>query len=114
MIFPDCFDSSCAFHVLFGESYEQAAARELSEETGITAPLRYLGKFSHHDPPENQVVAVFACSSDGPVKIAETEASGASFYSHEEVDRIVASQRTTPWLRNGWKLARDKITTKVV
>ena len=108
-IFPDCFDSSSSFHVMFGESYEQAAGRELLEETGISAPLKYLGKFSHYDPPENQVVAVFSCTSDGPVEIDESEASGAFFYPPEEVDRIVASQRTTPWLRNGWIMARNKI-----
>ncbi len=43
------------------------------------------------------------------MKIDEGEASGAHFYSPEEVDRIVASQRITPWLRDGWKLARDKL-----
>ncbi len=78
------------------------------EETGISAPLSYVGKFSHYDPPENQVVAVFICTSDGPVKIDENEASGGYFYSPEEVDRIVASQRTTPWLKNGWRLVRNK------
>ena len=112
-IFPDCFDSSCAFHVTFGESYEQAAARELTEEIGISAPLTYLGKFSHHDPPENQMVAVFSCSSDQTLKVDENEASGASFYTREEVDNIVTSQRTTPWLRDGWKLARDKLQEKI-
>ena len=103
-IFPDCFDSSCAFHVTFGESYEQAAARELTEEIGISAPLTYLGKFSHHDTPENQMVAVFSCSSDQTLEVDENEVSRASFYTREEVDNIVASQRITPWLRDGWKL----------
>lgn len=108
-IFPGCFESSCAFHVVFGESYEQAAVRELLEEVGISAPLTYLGKFSHHDPPENQIVAVFSCHSDHVLKIDEREASEAHFYSPEEVDGIVASQKTTPWLRDGWKLARVEI-----
>ena len=38
-IFPDCWDSSSSFHVTFGETYEQAARRELKEETGISAQL---------------------------------------------------------------------------
>ncbi len=108
-IFPDCFECSCAFHISFGESYEQAAARELVEEICVSVPLTYLGKFSHHDPPENQVVAVFSCSSDQSLKIDEREASEAHFYSPGEVDKIVASQRTTPWLRDGWKLARTMV-----
>jgi len=38
--FPGCWDSSSSFHVTFGESYEQAARRELKEEAGVSAPSR--------------------------------------------------------------------------
>src|SRR5215470_14563663 len=41
-IFPNCYDCSCAFHVTFGESYEEAAKRELREETGISGVVEYL------------------------------------------------------------------------
>ncbi len=108
-IFPNRFDSSCSYHVLFGESYEEAAVRELREETGISAPVVFLGKFSHQDKPENQIVAVFVCKSDAAVTIDEAEAMDAQFYFKEQVDRIVASEKVTPWLRDGWLLVKDKI-----
>ncbi len=108
-IFPNRYDCSCAFHVKFGESYDEAAKRELREETGINGVLEYLGKFSHHDPPENQIVAVFKCQSNGHIQIDKTEATGANFYSKSEVDEIVATKKVTPWLRDGWKLASDRI-----
>jgi NADH pyrophosphatase NudC (nudix superfamily) len=94
--------------VTFGESYEDAAKRELIEEAGISASLRYLGKFTHYDPPENEMVAVFACNSDEPVLISKEESSGAQFCTKEEVDTIIALE-SAPWLRDGWKLARNKI-----
>jgi NADH pyrophosphatase NudC (nudix superfamily) len=94
--------------VTFGESYEDAAKRELIEEIGISAPLRFLGKFMHYHPPENEMVAVFACNSDGQVRIREEESSGGKFCTKEEVEKIVVSE-SAPWLRDGWKLARDKI-----
>ncbi len=50
------------------------------------------------------MVAVFSCSSDQTLEVDENEVSRASFYTREEVDNIVASQRITPWLRDGWKL----------
>lgn len=40
--FPDCFDISSAGHVLSGESFEQAAIRELKEELGVDARIQDL------------------------------------------------------------------------
>jgi len=108
--FPNMYDCSCAFHVTFGESYEEAAKRELSEETGIAGKvLQYMGKFSFFEPPENEMVAVFRCPSNEPVRIDRGESREAVFYSIRDVDRIVASEKVTPWLREGWRLVRDHI-----
>ncbi len=107
--FPDCWDSSSSFHVMFGESYEQAARRELREETGISADPVYLGKFSYHVPPENEIVAVFTCNSDQTVRIDQSESSGASFHTKAEVERIIGSGVIAPWLRRGWELASGKM-----
>ena len=106
-IFPNCWDSSSSFHVTFGESYEQAARRELREETGMSAPLTYLGKFSYHIPPENEIVAVFSCSSDDPIKIDPSESSGASFHTKDEVNAIASSEKAAPWLTRGWNILTD-------
>ena len=35
--FPGCFDTSCAGHLSAGDSFEEGALRELSEELGIRA-----------------------------------------------------------------------------
>ncbi len=107
--FPDCWDSSSSFHIVFGESYEEAARRELREETGISAQPAYLGKFSYHVSPENEIVAVFSCMSDETVMIDRSESSGASFHTMDEVNRIIASEVIAPWLAGGWELASKKM-----
>ena len=107
--FPDCYDASSSFHVTFGESYEEAARREMAEETGIPAPLVYVSKFTHHDPPENEIVAVFACRSDEPIVIDRGESSAAMLCTKEEVDETVESKNTSPWLKVAWKLVRDRL-----
>jgi len=81
----------------------------LKEETGISTELQYVRKFKHHDSPEHQFVAVFLGASDLPVNLDRSEASDAVFCSKREVNRIVASERVTPWLRDGWKKVRDLI-----
>src|SRR2546426_9361813 len=105
--FPNLWDSSSSFHVTFGESYEQAARRELEEETGVSALLTYLGKFVYHVPPENEIVAVFFCRSDDPIRIDHVESSEASFHTRDEVNTIVSSESAAPWLTKGWKILAD-------
>jgi isopentenyldiphosphate isomerase len=102
--FPDYWDSSSSFYVTFGESYEQAGKRELKEETGVRAPLAYLGKFLYHVPPENEMVAVFFCRSDNKIIIDQTESSEGSFHTRDEVNVISESEVAAPWLRMGWKM----------
>ena len=106
--FPNMYDSSCAFHVTFGESYEEAAKRELREETGIRSNPKYLGKFMFREPPENEMVAVFKCESDSVPVLDSTESADAIYHSAVDVDKIVTSGRVTPWLREGWQLLKSR------
>jgi isopentenyl-diphosphate delta-isomerase type 1 len=102
--FPDCYDASSTFHITFGETYDQGANRELFEETGLKAKIKFMGKFLHHDSPEYQMVAVYFCRSDKPVVLDPNEASEARFLSRSQVDRIIQQEKTTPWLRDWWKV----------
>jgi len=113
MTFSDCWDSSSSFHVTFGESYEQAARRELKEETGVSALLTHLGKFTYHVPAENEIVAVFSCKSDDAIRIDHVESSEASFHTRDEVNVIAASKAAAPWLTKGWKILADSTTQKL-
>ena len=87
--FPFCFDSSASFHVTYGETYEDSGIREMKEETGIRESLKYIGKFMHRDPPENQMVAVFLCKSDDEPEIDAEEFSSHKFHSLNEVENLI-------------------------
>ena len=85
----------------------QAAIREMFEEIGIHAPVYYLGKFRHNDPPEYQIVAVFLAVSDDTPVIDPSEFSDCSFRSLSEVDDLIHNETITPWLRDGWPFLTD-------
>ena len=101
-IFPARWDSSASFHVAFGESYEDAALREASEELGFARSLTQIGRFRHDDPPEHQFVGVFVMVHAGDaIRLDATEASGGAFHTLGEARRIVREEVCTPWLRDG-------------
>lgn len=103
--FPRCFEGSAAWHVAFGESYEGAAARECAEETGVTTPLTYAGKFRISDPPEEEWISVHVGRWDGGIRLDPSEATGGGWYADAMVREIIRSGNVTPWLRGGYPLA---------
>lgn len=55
-----------------GESAEDAARREIAEETGLTAShLRYVGSWPHESG--NQLMLAFAVQADGPARPSSSE-----------------------------------------
>jgi isopentenyl-diphosphate delta-isomerase len=105
--YPSTYDASVSFHVTYGETYEAAAKREIFEEIGIQAPITFLGKFQHQDPPEHQIVAVFLSVSDDTPVIDPSEFSDYCFRSVSEVEDLIRNERITPWLRDGWPFLND-------
>ncbi len=106
--FPGRYDASVAFHVKYGETYKEAAERELEEETGIRAKVHYVGKFVHHDEPEHEFVAVFVAESNNRVRLDRSESESGNFITKEEADSIIANKKVTPWFKLGWQLFREK------
>jgi isopentenyldiphosphate isomerase len=112
--FPSCYDSSVSFHVTYGETYRDSAKRETEEEIKIKAPLKFIGKFIHNDPPEYQIVSVFLCKSDDKPVIGIEEFSEGKFYPINNVEKIIKNEKITPWLREGWKVLIKYLNTKKI
>jgi len=91
---PGMWTISCTGHVRRGESYLQAAARELSEELGIGGSLRLLFKLKL--PPiregsftEHEWTTFFITATDDPVTPDPQELSGVRELSKAELERMV-------------------------
>ncbi len=65
--FPDVWTSSSCGHVNSGESYAEAAERELMEELGITTELHRCHKFDACPETSMEFTELFDCRWDGDV-----------------------------------------------
>ena len=83
---PGRWDSSTSGHVGPGESYEQAASRELCEEIGIDCPLEFLGKLPCSAATGWEFIKVFRGSHEGPFSLAPLEIETGAFFPFDQVD----------------------------
>lgn len=58
-LYPNYWTISASGHVTFGDTYEQAAHRELREEIGVVTTLQYKTKYLEHNERESEFLAVF-------------------------------------------------------
>jgi len=99
--FPSRWTSSASGHVDAGESYEEAAARELCEELGMRVPLQYV--FTHRACAEtaNEHSALYEAVTDQVPKPDPGEISRLEWISLEQLRTELASDdnRFTPPFR---------------
>ncbi len=93
---PGKWDTAVGGHLMVGESYEQAAAREMGEELGIHAEdqLRFLFDFKVRNEIESENIRVFAIAYDGPFFPQESELDGVEFFTITDLKQRLNSGNT--------------------
>jgi isopentenyldiphosphate isomerase len=104
-LYPGYYTSSASGHVTFGETYDQAALRELEEELGIKAQLKRIGKFKCFSEMDNEISTVYLCNYDGDITINEDEISHGLFLNLKQIDEEIRHGKKKFPL--GFKLALD-------
>lgn len=87
-IFPGLYEGGITGHVLSGETYIQAAIRELKEELGIEAnesDLQEISNFKILFENEHELVKSFLLEYDGQIKIDPEETESGEFMPPEEL-----------------------------
>jgi isopentenyldiphosphate isomerase len=85
-LWPGWWDVAIGGVVAPGEEWDQAAARELSEELGITGEtLTHLGRGSYMDKEVKVVASVYTVTTDGPFTFADGEISEAHWVTRDEL-----------------------------
>jgi len=96
---PGRWDTAVGGHLCPGESYEQAAQREMAEEIGIRPPhaaLQHLFDARIRNAIEAENVRVFGLTHEGPFTAQADEVAELRFWSAAEVTAALGTGVFTP------------------
>jgi len=104
---PGKWDTSVGGHLDSGESYSDAAIREMKEELGIEGvTLEFLYSYLHTSDFETEYVSTYSCIWDGDIVTELTEIDEGRFWEMEEIDKQISQDLFTPLFREEMKLYR--------
>jgi mutator protein MutT len=86
---PGHWVTSAGGHVQKGETYEQAAKRELKEELGVDASLTLIHESPYDHYKMRKFLQVFRAVYSGPFKINTEEVAGGRWFSVADVRDMV-------------------------
>lgn len=83
------WDTSAAGHVDCGESYDDCARRELTEELGVKAEVIPLFKLPAHQNWGMEFIQVYRCQHNGPFILAKDEIDEGNWINPKEINKRV-------------------------
>jgi isopentenyldiphosphate isomerase len=94
---PDRWDTSVGGHVALGESYEQAAIREMREELAMEAvPIEHLYDYPWRTDFESENIRTFRAIAEGPFTVDPIEISEGRFWGHQQIRESLGKGVFTP------------------
>lgn len=98
---PGMWTISCTGHVRRGESYQQAAIRELGEELGLKSKVEEVRKFllppiSSNGLTELEWITLFTTFTDSPIAIDPVELESTAEVRQSELKQVLTDWPLTP------------------
>ncbi|MBU1085201.1 NUDIX domain-containing protein [Patescibacteria group bacterium] len=94
---PEYWTVSASGHVTYGESYKQAAKKEIKEELGIDLDLRLIGKKLFDTGIEQEYSVIYKAQfKKGEVKFDKTEISEVKWVKIKNLREFVKKNKITP------------------
>jgi 8-oxo-dGTP pyrophosphatase MutT (NUDIX family) len=96
-IWPGWWDIAAGGVVSAGETFDDAARRELAEELGVHADeMQHLGKASYHDDDVALIGCGYVVRHDGPFAFTDGEITEVRWVTRADLDRLIAAERFVP------------------
>ncbi|MEN8200183.1 MAG: NUDIX hydrolase YfcD [Thermodesulfobacteriota bacterium] len=96
-LYPSCWDVAAGGVVLAGESYEESATREMTEELGVEGGL-FTPLFDQYFEEEDNRVwgRIFSCIHNGPFRLQEEEVASGCFMAVDDIFQLSNKEDFTP------------------
>ncbi len=105
---PDKWDTSVGGHLDPGESYLEAAVREMHEELGLSGlPLTFLYHSKIRNEIESENIATYLTSHEGPFVYNRREIVEVRFWGPEEIDQGMGTGVFTPNFEEEWRMFKE-------
>ncbi|MCX7819874.1 MAG: NUDIX domain-containing protein [Kiritimatiellae bacterium] len=105
---PGRWDTSVGGHLRPGEAPEAGAKREMMEELGVEAPLRFSHAYVWRSPVETEYVRSYVAQHEGPFRLDPAELAEGRFWTADEIARARGRGVFTPNFEHELEwLARD-------
>jgi 16S rRNA (adenine1518-N6/adenine1519-N6)-dimethyltransferase len=107
---PLKWDSSAAGHVIFAESYDETAQRELKEELGIDVSLTKISKLPASERTDQEFIWLYRGEVVGTLSPNRSEIETGAFFPETVIDGWVAARPGdfAPGFIECWKVYRQK------
>jgi isopentenyl-diphosphate delta-isomerase type 1 len=106
---PGKWDTSVGGHLFPGESYLEAAYRELQEELGIKERpnLIWLYDYLWRSEVESELIRTFLLIHDGEISFDRLEIEEGRFFSEEEIEKGLTRDLFTPNFREEFRRYKE-------
>ena len=109
-VYPLLFDFLAGGWSDYGETYEESAKRETSEELGIPKPdVKEIEKFKYDTDFDKYFCILYYCIYDGKLTLQEEEVKEGSFVSFEELEKMFNEKEFCPDTVFIWNKFKTKI-----
>ena len=95
-VFPNRYGIGAGGRIEPDETPVVGAARELTEETGLTVPIEHVCDFPFESGGVHYTVHFYFAQADGPIPNHDAEWSDSGFRKEAEVRALIASGQMCP------------------